>query len=193
MQSFCLVASCDKVIFICMEKVILDKNGIERITKRIAHEIIEHNENAKEICIIGIHTRGIPFAKRISYYVSEFSSVKVMTGEVDITLYRDDLSEIATQPNINGSDIDFDVTDKIVVLVDDVIYTGRTARAGLEAIISLGRPKCIQLAVLVDRGHRELPIKPNYVGKNIPTSEDEIVRVAFVETDDVEQVWIDKK
>ena len=175
------------------KKIILDEKGLERNIKRIAHEIIEHNENEKEICVIGIHTRGIPFAQRIAYYISEFSSIEVHCGKLDITLYRDDLSEISSQPTLNGTDIDFDIRNKTVVLADDVIYTGRTARAGLDALLSIDRPKCIQLAVLVDRGHRELPIRPNYVGKNVPTSNDEIVHVGFTQTDGVEQVWIEKK
>lgn len=169
---------------------LLDEKGINRSIIRIAHEIIEKNKGVENIAIVGIKTRGVPIAKRIANYIEEFEGVKIPVGDLDITLYRDDLSEISEQPNLNHSNIDFEVKNKTVILADDVIYTGRTVRAAMDGIIHIGRPRSIQLAVLVDRGHRELPIRPDYVGKNVPTAHQEIVHVKLLETDGEDKVII---
>ncbi len=169
------------------EKMIIEGEAIDRSLTRIAHEIIERNSEAKEICLIGIQRRGVPLARRIADSISYFSNIKVNVGELDITLYRDDLTEIGAQPELNGTTITFPIQNKIVILVDDVIYTGRTVRAAMEALITLGRPACIQLAVLIDRGHRELPIRGDYIGKNIPTSKSERILVRLPETDNGEK------
>lgn len=169
---------------------LLDEKGINRSIIRIAHEIIEKNKGVENIAIVGIKTRGVPIAKRIASYIEEFEEVKIPVGDLDITLYRDDLSEIYEQPNLNRSNINFEVRNKIIILVDDVIYTGRTVRSAMDGIIHIGRPKSIQLAVLVDRGHRELPIRPDYVGKNVPTAHNEIVYVKLSETDGEDRVLI---
>lgn len=169
---------------------LLDEKGINRSIIRISHEIIEKNKGVENIALVGIKTRGVPIAKRIARYIEEFEGIEIPVGVLDITLYRDDLSEISEQPNISSSSIDFEVRNKIVILVDDVIYTGRTARAAMDGIIHIGRPKAIQLAVLIDRGHRELPIRPDYVGKNVPTAQQEIVHVKLSETDDEDRVII---
>lgn len=169
---------------------ILDEKGINRSIIRISHEIIEKNKGVENIAIVGIKTRGIPLAKRIAKYIEEFEGSEIPVGDLDITLYRDDLSEIYEQPNLSCSNIQFEVRNKIVILVDDVIYTGRTVRAAMDGIIHIGRPKSIQLAVLVDRGHRELPIRPDYVGKNVPTAHNEIVHVKLSEIDEEDKVVI---
>ncbi len=162
---------------------ILDDKGIGRAITRIAHEILEKNKGAKNIVLVGIKTRGVPLAHRLAEKINQIEEIEVPVGILDITLYRDDLSEIDKDPVLHGSEIPVNIEGKIVVLVDDVLYTGRTVRAALDALIDIGRPKVIQLAVLVDRGHRELPIRADYVGKNVPTSISEIVRVKFQETD----------
>jgi pyrimidine operon attenuation protein/uracil phosphoribosyltransferase len=169
---------------------LLDEKGINRSIIRISHEIIEKNKGVENIAIVGIKTRGVPLAKRIARYIEEFEGVEIPVGDLDITLYRDDLSELYEQPNLNQSNIKFDIRNKIVILIDDVIYTGRTVRAAMDGIIRIGRPKSIQLAVLVDRGHRELPIRPDYIGKNVPTSLQEIVHVKLTETDGEDKVII---
>lgn len=169
---------------------LLDEKGINRSIIRIAHEIIEKNKGVENIAIVGIKTRGVPIAKRIANYIEEFEGVKIPVGDLDITLYRDDLSEINEQPNLNHSNINFEVKNKTVILADDVIYTGRTVRAAMDGIIHIGRPRSIQLAVLIDRGHRELPIRPDYVGKNVPTAHHEIVHVKLLETDGEDRVII---
>jgi pyrimidine operon attenuation protein/uracil phosphoribosyltransferase len=169
---------------------LLDDKGINRSLVRIAHEIIEKNKGVESVALVGIVTRGVPIAQRVAKYIEDFEGVKIPVGNLDITLYRDDLSEKFEQPNLNQSNIDFDIRDKTIILMDDVIFTGRTARAALDALIRIGRPKSIQLAVLVDRGHRELPIRPDYVGKNVPTSMQEIVQVKLVETDGEDKVVI---
>lgn len=169
---------------------LLDEKGINRSIIRISHEIIEKNKGVEDIAIVGIKTRGVPLAKRIASYIEEFEGVEIPVGDLDITLYRDDLSELYEQPNLNQSNIKFDIRNKIIILIDDVIYTGRTVRAAMDGIIRIGRPKSIQLAVLVDRGHRELPIRPDYVGKNVPTSLQEIVHVKLAETDGEDKVII---
>lgn len=162
---------------------IMDEKGVERSMARITHEIIEKNHGVEDVCLIGIKRRGIPLAFALGENIKKFEGVSVPVGQIDITLYRDDLSEIGSVPETGGSDIPFDITNKKVVIVDDVIYTGRTARAAIEAVFSYGRPKAIQLAVLVDRGHRELPIRPDFVGKNIPTSKTEIISVRTADID----------
>lgn len=163
---------------------LMSGDDIDRALKRIAHQIIEKNHGLEKICLVGIRTRGVPLAQRLQRHIEAIEGVRVPVGELDITLYRDDLSRVGEMPEVKGSNVDFSIEDKIVVLVDDVIYTSRTARAALEAIMKLGRPSKVQLCVLVDRGHTELPIHPNYVGKNIPTSVDEVVAVRLAETDD---------
>jgi len=172
---------------------IMDEIAMERALKRISHEIIEKNKGVKDIALVGIKTRGIPIAKRIAGYVKDFENYEVEVGNLDITLYRDDLTEKFEQAHLNQTDINFDVNNKNIILIDDVLYTGRTVRAALDAIIDIGRPKTIQLAELIDRGHRELPIRADYVGKNVPTSENEIVRVELIETDDENRVIICEK
>lgn len=174
-----------------MDKALLmDDVALGRALKRIAHEIIEKNKGAKDLGLIGIHRRGVPIAKRIADYIEQFEGVKVPLGTLDITFYRDDLSLLADHPVINGTDIAFDINKKTIVLVDDVLYTGRTARAALDALMDLGRPNYIQLAVMVDRGHRELPIRADYIGKNIPTSKNEIIEVRVKEFDNIDNVVI---
>ncbi|TDT61827.1 pyrimidine operon attenuation protein/uracil phosphoribosyltransferase [Fonticella tunisiensis] len=172
---------------------LLDNKGIDRALKRISHEVIEKNKGAADIALVGIKTRGVPLAARIAGYIEQFEGVKVPVGMLDITLYRDDLTEQSEQASLNETRVDFDVRNKIIVLVDDVLYTGRTVRAALDAIIHIGRPRAIQLAVLVDRGHRELPIRADYVGKNVPTSKFEIVHVKLMETDGEDRVIITEK
>ena len=162
---------------------LMSPEDIDRALKRIAHQIIEKNHGLNNVCLIGIRTRGVPLAQRLSQHIEAIEGVSLPVGELDITLYRDDLSRIADMPEVKGSKVDFFIEDMTVVLVDDVIYTARTARAALDAIMKLGRPAKVQLCVLVDRGHTELPIRPNFVGKNIPTSVDEVVAVRLHETD----------
>lgn len=169
---------------------ILDEDGIRRALVRMAHEVIEHNRGVKDLGIVGVHTRGIPLAMRLAQEIGRIEGVTPPVGTLDITLYRDDLTTIAKQPVIRETQVPFDVEGRRILLVDDVIYTGRTVRAAMDALIDLGRPRVIQLAVLVDRGHRELPIRPDYVGKNVPTSQREIVSVRLRETDGEERVVI---
>lgn len=170
--------------------IVLDENGIKRTIQRISHELVEKNQDIKEMAIIGIKTRGAVLAKRIAKNIEEIENVKIPVGAVDITLYRDDLTEIAEQPVLHATEIDFDITKKNIILVDDVLYTGRTVRCALDELIDFGRPAKIQLAVLVDRGHREFPIRPDYVGKNIPTSKNESIEVRLKEEDGKEEVVI---
>lgn len=169
---------------------ILDDKAISRSITRLAHEIIEKNKGIDQVVLVGILSRGVPIANRIAEKILEIEGKSVRVGQLDITLYRDDLSKVGENPIINGSDISFDLSEKHVVLVDDVIYTGRTVRAALDAVMDFGRPKTIQLAVLVDRGHRELPIRADYVGKNVPTSTKEIIKVRISEVDGVDEVCI---
>jgi len=171
----------------------LDKDTLNRSLMRIAHEILEKNKGTKDLCLIGIRNRGAYLAKRLGECIEKIDQEKVPVGILDITLYRDDLTLIAAQPVVHKTEIDFDITDKAVVLVDDVLYTGRTIRAALDALIDFGRPKSIQLAVLIDRGHRELPVRADFVGKNIPTAKNELVEVRLVETDGVDEVAIVEK
>ncbi len=165
------------------EHILVDEKTMERMLMRLSHEIIEKNEGVDELYLVGIRRRGVPLAERIKANIERFSDLRVSLGALDITLYRDDLKELFPTPQVHGSDIPFDVNGKVILLVDDVIYTGRTARAAMEAIIRLGRPAAIQLCAAVDRGHRELPIAANYVGKNIPTARDEFVSVRVSEID----------
>lgn len=162
---------------------LMSSDDIDRALKRISHQIIERNHGMENVCLIGIHTRGVPLAKWLSAHIAQIEGTAPPVGELDITLYRDDLSRIAEAPQVKGSDIGFSIEDMTVVLVDDVIYTARTARAAMEAVMKLGRPAKIQLCVLIDRGHTELPIRPNFVGRNIPTSVDEVVAVRLREID----------
>ncbi|WP_296645229.1 bifunctional pyr operon transcriptional regulator/uracil phosphoribosyltransferase PyrR [Romboutsia sp. 13368] len=171
---------------------LMDEKAIGRAITRISHEIIERNKGIEDVVLVGVKTRGVPIANRISKKIEQIEGSKINTGQIDITLYRDDLKEVNVDPVINGSNIDFNINDKIVILVDDVLYTGRTVRSALDAVIDIGRPKAIQLAVLVDRGHRELPIRADYVGKNVPTSKDEIISVKLSEIDDQDSVTINE-
>ncbi|TEB10281.1 bifunctional pyr operon transcriptional regulator/uracil phosphoribosyltransferase PyrR [Pelotomaculum propionicicum] len=169
---------------------ILDKEGIRRSLTRIAHEIIERNKGTDNLILVGIRRRGVPLAERLAERIKDIEGGRVPVGILDITLYRDDLTTLAYQPLVRSTEIPFPVSGKTVVLVDDVIFTGRTIRAALDALIDLGRPRVIQLAVLVDRGHRELPIRADYVGKNVPTSRKEEVSVRLKEIDGEERVLI---
>jgi pyrimidine operon attenuation protein / uracil phosphoribosyltransferase len=163
---------------------ILSKDGIDRSLRRISHEILERNASSLEgLALVGVLTRGAPLARRIAENIRHFEGLEVPVGALDITLHRDDREERDEGPEVRGSHVPFDVTAKTVVLVDDVLYTGRTARAAMDALLELGRPAAIHLAILVDRGHRELPIRADHVGKNVPTSREESVRVRLVETD----------
>jgi pyrimidine operon attenuation protein / uracil phosphoribosyltransferase len=172
---------------------LLDEKGINRSLIRISHEIIEKNKGVENIALVGIKTRGVPLAERLAKHIEAFEDSKVEIGVLDITLYRDDLTEESEQPNVNQTKIDFDIRSKTIILVDDVLYTGRTVRAAMDAIIRIGRPKAIQLAVLIDRGHREFPIRADYVGKNVPTSVSEVVQVKLLETDDEDKVVISER
>ncbi len=165
------------------EHILVDEKTMERMLMRLSHEIIEKNEGAEELYLVGIRRRGVPLAERIKANIERFSDIKVYLGALDITLYRDDLKELFPTPQVHGTDIPFDVNGEVVILVDDVVYTGRTARAAMEAIIRLGRPAAIRLCVIVDRGHRELPIAANFVGKNVPTARSEFVSVRVSEID----------
>lgn len=165
------------------EHILVDEKTMERMLMRLSHEIIEKNEGAEELYLVGIRRRGVPLAERIKANIERFSDIRVHLGALDITLYRDDLKELFPTPQVHGTDVPFDVNGKVVILVDDVIYTGRTARAAMEAIIRLGRPAAIRLCVIVDRGHRELPIAANFVGKNVPTARSEFVSVRVSEID----------
>lgn len=169
---------------------ILDEDGIRRALKRIAHEIVEKTKDVNDLVLVGIRRRGVPLAERLAGFIREIEGLTVKVGKLDITLYRDDLTALSDYPVIHGTDIPCDVTGKRIILVDDVLYTGRTVRAAMEGIIDLGRPRFIQLAVLIDRGHRELPIRADYVGKNVPTSKKEMVRVNLKEVDGEDSVLI---
>lgn len=177
-------------------KVLLDDAALARTLSRIAHELIERNANLGDLALVGIHTRGVPIADRLRCLVAERSGVSVATGAVDITFHRDDVlargggSPLHTQPLVRGTELDFVLEGKTVVLVDDVLYTGRTIRAAIDALLEYGRPARVQLAVLIDRGHRELPIRPDYVGKNVPTSSRERVGVELVEIDGQDRVLL---
>ena len=162
---------------------LMDEESMVRTLRRLAHEIVEKNRGVKNVCLLGILRRGVPLAKRLAENIRAIENVEVPVGTLDITLYRDDISELGDQARVNATDIPFEIGGKVIVLVDDVLYTGRTARAAMEAVIGLGRPAAVQMCALVDRGHRELPICANFVGKNFPTSRSEMIRVCMPEYD----------
>lgn len=166
-----------------LKSVLLDEKALQRTLTRISHEIIERNKGVEDIVLIGIKRRGFPIAERISEKIEAIEGVKIPVGSVDISLYRDDLKKVADAPRLNDGHLGVEVAGKKVILVDDVIYTGRTARAAIDAVIAVGRPQIIELAVLIDRGHRELPIRADFVGKNVPTSKSEIIAVELRESD----------
>lgn len=170
------------------KNVLLDDQAVKRTLIRVAHEIIEKNKGIKDTVLVGIRTRGVPLARRLAEEIEKIEGVRLPVGILDITLYRDDLSTLAYQPIVGETQIPFDINDKKVILVDDVLFTGRTVRAALGAIIDIGRPQAIQLAVLVDRGHRELPIRADYVGKNVPTSRREVISVQLKAIDGSDRV-----
>ncbi len=174
--------------------VVMDADRMSRTLTRIAHEIVERNRGLDKLALIGVRTRGVPLAKRLAERLHEISGVDVPTGALDITLYRDDLmhNPVGPQPVVRSTEIPFSIDGMVIVLVDDVLYTGRTVRAALDELIDFGRPKAIQLMVMVDRGHRELPIKADYVGKNVPTSRSESVAVRLAEIDARDEVEIEK-
>jgi len=172
-------------------RVVMDREAMRRALTRIAHEILEKNQGTERVALVGIHTRGVDLAQRLAKRMEEDEGAKVLRGEIDITLYRDDAGRKRTRAEVRGTNILFDVDDMRIVLVDDVFFTGRTVRAAMDALIDFGRPRSIQLAVLVDRGHRELPIRPDYVGKNIPTARTERVSVRLVERDGVDEVVVE--
>jgi pyrimidine operon attenuation protein/uracil phosphoribosyltransferase len=173
--------------------VVMDADRIGRTLTRIAHEIVERNKGVEDLALIGVRTRGVPIAKRIAQTLKEITGHAIPTGALDITLYRDDLMRhsVGPQPLVRRTEIPFSIDDHKILLVDDVLYTGRTTRAALDALIDFGRPKAIQLIVLVDRGHRELPIKADYVGKNLPTSPEESVQVRLQEIDGQDEVVLE--
>src|SRR2546421_8110792 len=177
-------------------KMLLDEVALDRTLSRIAHEIIERNADLAEVALVGIHTRGVPLAQRLRRLVEERSGEEVALGTVDITFYRDDVqvrggeAPLHAQPLVRSTALDFPLEGRTCILVDDVLYTGRTIRAAVEALFDYGRPARVQLAVLVDRGHRELPIRPDYVGKNLPTSREERVQVELLEVDEVDRVLL---
>ncbi|MBM3250510.1 MAG: bifunctional pyr operon transcriptional regulator/uracil phosphoribosyltransferase PyrR [Candidatus Omnitrophica bacterium] len=172
---------------------VLDKETLNRTLTRMAHEILEKNKGTEGLCLVGIRNRGVYIARRLAEAIKRIEGKEVLVGALDITLYRDDLTLIAAQPVVHKTEIDFDISGKNLVLIDDVLYTGRTIRAALDALMDFGRPKTIQLAVLVDRGHRELPIRADFAGKNIPTAKDETVEVRLEETDGKDEVVIVEK
>ncbi len=178
---------------IAMERTTLNSDEILRILKRMAHEILERNKGAKDLVLVGIRTGGVYLAQRLGVKIKEIEGETVPLGELDITLYRDDLAMKKGRPILKKTNIPCDISDRIVILVDDVLFTGRTVRAAMDGLTDLGRPKQVQLAVLVDRGHRELPIRPDYVGKNLPTSLDEIIEVLFEETGEKDRVIIKRR
>ncbi|MBW8058913.1 MAG: bifunctional pyr operon transcriptional regulator/uracil phosphoribosyltransferase PyrR [Solirubrobacterales bacterium] len=174
------------------EKVVLEHDDLRRTLRRIAHEIAEKNPDPEGLAVVGIHTRGALLARRLHALLGELTATETPIGDIDISFYRDDLGakDPAAQPVVHASHIDFDLSGRTVVLVDDVLFTGRTARAAVEALFDYGRPQRVQLAVLCDRGHRELPIRPDYVGKNLPTAREERVNVRLEESDAVDEVTI---
>jgi pyrimidine operon attenuation protein/uracil phosphoribosyltransferase len=172
------------------EKILMTADEIRRTLARVAHEILEQNKAVQDIILVGMRTRGVPLARRIAQLIENFEGLRAPVGALDISLYRDDLSSLDIQPVVQRTDIPVSVDGKSVVLVDDVLYTGRSIRAAMDALIDLGRPDSIQLAVLIDRGHRELPIRANYVGKNVPSAQDEEIKVQLEETDGKDEVTL---
>ena len=172
------------------KKIVMTAEDIRRTLARIAHEIIERNKTIEHLILVGMHTRGVPLAKRLAADIGHFEKVTIPVGALDISLYRDDLSSHNPKPTVQRTDIPADIDGKYIVLVDDVLYTGRSVRAAMDAITDLGRPQSIQLAAFVDRGHREMPIRPDYIGKNIPSSRHEEIHVHLVETDSADEVTI---
>ena len=172
------------------DRQIMTGDEIRRAIVRISHEIVEKHAGTQDLALVGIQRRGVPLAHRIADAIEEHEGVRVPVGALDITFYRDDLSLVAEQPMVKGTDLPFDLNGATVVLVDDVLYTGRTGRCAMDALIDFGRPRAIRLAVLIDRGHRELPIRADHVGKNVPTSREEIVHVRVSEFDGVDEVAI---
>ena len=170
--------------------ILMDSEGIRRALTRIAHEIVEKNKGVDGLVLVGIRTRGVPIAERIAAEIEQIEGSRPPVGILDITLYRDDLSTLSYQPIVHPTQMPVDITGKTIILTDDVLYTGRTIRAALDALIDMGRPTTIQLAVLIDRGHRELPIRADFVGKNVPTATREVVSVQLSDTDKAEQVVI---
>src|SRR6266568_9114385 len=168
---------------------VLDDGALDRALTRIAHEILERNDGAKDLAFVGLRTRGVTLAQRLAAKIARIDGTTLPVGTLDITLYRDDL-DLRGAPVVRGTDISFSIKNKTVVLVDDVLFTGRTIRAALDALIDLGRPQMIQLAIVIDRGHRELPIRPDYIGKNLPTSRGERIQVQLVEVDEVDAVLL---
>ena len=173
-----------------LKKIVMTPDDIRRTLARIAHEIIEQNKTIDHLILVGMRTRGVPLARRLAANITSFEKSSIPVGALDISLYRDDLSSLDPQPVVQRTDIPTSIDGKSIVLVDDVLYTGRSTRAAMDALIDLGRPRLIQLAVLIDRGHREMPIRPDYVGKNIPSSRHEEIQVHLVETDGVDEVAI---
>ena len=172
-------------------KTLLDGEGLARTLARIAHEVIERNDDLEAVALVGIHTRGVPLAERLADLIESQSGVEVSLGAVDITFHRDDRATLgAGQPVVHATDLDFPLAGTTCILVDDVLYTGRTIRAAIETLFAHGRPARVQLAVLVDRGHRELPIRPDYVGKNLPTSRSERIQVQLAETDGIDRILL---
>lgn len=169
---------------------ILDESGIRRSLTRVAHEIVERNKGVDNLILVGIRRRGVPLAERIAELIKDIEGISLKVGKLDITLYRDDLTALSDQPVVHNTDIPSDIMGKKIILVDDVLFTGRTVRAAMDAIIDMGRPENIQLAVLIDRGHRELPIRADYIGKNVPTSKKEVIHVNLREIDGIDSVTI---
>jgi len=179
----------DKRFFMSV-KIIMTADDIRRTLARVAHEVIEHNKSLSDLVLVGMLTRGVPLARRLAVNIQGFEGTSIPVGSLDISLYRDDLDSRGLKPIISGTNIPIDIAGKTIILVDDVLYTGRSARAALDALIDYGRPATIQLAVLIDRGHRELPIRADYIGKNIPSSRTEDIHVELIETDGNDQVSI---
>lgn len=173
-----------------VKATIMDADRIDRALSRIAHEIVERNGGTEDLVLVGIHTRGVPLAEKIGLKIEEFEGTSIPTGSVDITLYRDDLSQIAPNPVVQATELPFELENNTVVLIDDVLFTGRTVKAAFDALTDYGRPRAIQLAVLIDRGHRELPIRADYVGKNVPTSLREVIKVQCSPPDQYDRVLI---
>jgi pyrimidine operon attenuation protein/uracil phosphoribosyltransferase len=182
-----------RVVGLMDPRQIMTAEEIRRAIVRVSHEIVERQSGTEGLVLVGIQRRGVPFATRLAVAIAEHEDATVPVGALDITFYRDDLSLIAQQPIVKGTAIPVDLNGKTVVLADDVLYTGRTIRAAMDALVDFGRPEAIRLAVLVDRGHRELPIRADHVGKNVPTSRDELVKVHFAETDGEDAVWIERR